>query len=224
MTQDNQRIRAVIFDLDGTLLDTLADIATAANEVLAGRGFETHSLDQYRIFVGEGVSILFSRALPPAARTDETISDCVSLFREQYDQQWNVRTRHYTGVPELVASLRERRLPTAVLSNKPHEFTLRCVEHYFPAHSFDVVFGAREGVPRKPDPAGALEIAERLRVPVAGCAYVGDSSIDMRTALAAGMHPVGALWGFRSREEIVAGGAEVLLEQPLDFLKWLGSR
>jgi len=186
--------KAILFDLDGTLLDTLEDLGNSVNRVLAARGFPTHTLNEYRYFVG---------------------------FSEDYGWSWNVKTRPYEGIPEMLDALTERGLKIAVLSNKQHEFTKRCVADLLPNWTFGVVLGQRDAVNRKPDPAGAVEVAERLHIPPAEFLYLGDSAIDMRTAIAAGMFPVGVLWGFRSAEELKEGGAQALIERPLEILNLL---
>ena len=208
------RFAAVLFDLDGTLLDTLDDIAEASNHALACFGFPAHPHGAYRKFVGEGVSALFQNALPPDRRTEDWIGRCVVQFRESYAQRWNVHTKPYAGVLELLAALRAQSIRCAVLSNKPHIFTCQCVEAQLSGHKFDVVLGQRDGVPRKPDPSAAREIAARMSLPSHSFLYLGDTGVDMRTAVAAGMYPVGALWGFRPREELVEHGARVLVEHP----------
>ena len=215
---------AVIFDLDGTLLDTLADIADSANRVLGGRGCPTHPADAYRQFVGEGLRRLFERALPADRRRPEVVAECVAGFREAYAEHWNVRTRPYDGVPELLDALSARNVMMAVLSNKPDGFTRRCVDEYLSRWRFEAVLGQREGVPRKPDPAGALEIASRLGVATDRFLYLGDSATDMRTARSAGMRAVGAAWGFRSVDELESAGAEVIIQRPMDFLAMVDPR
>ena len=215
---------AIIFDLDGTLLDTLADIAHAANSVLLQQGYPTHPVDAYRHFVGEGVRILFRRTLPEAARSDEAVEACALAFREAYSRLWNVHTRPYAGVAELLATLRTRQLKQAVLSNKPDVFTRRCVAEYFPNDAFQIVIGQRDGVPQKPDPVGAREIAEQLSIPANRFLFLGDTAVDMQTARAAGMYPVGALWGFRPLEELQEGGAEAIIHKPAELLDVLGYR
>ena len=209
---------AVIFDLDGTLLDTLADIADSANRVLAARGWPTHPVDAYRQFVGEGASRLFERALPADRRQPEVVAECVAGFRQAYAENWNVQTKAYDGVAELLDALSARDVMMAVLSNKPDSFTRRCVDEYLSRWRFEVVLGLREGVPRKPDPAGALEIAARLDAATDRFVYLGDSATDMRTARSAGMRAVGAAWGFRSMDELESAGAEVVIQRPMDFL------
>ncbi|MFO0892469.1 MAG: HAD-IA family hydrolase [Isosphaeraceae bacterium] len=184
--------RAVLFDLDGTLLDTLEDIARSANEVLEGLNFPRHPADAYRRFIGDGVGNLFHRAIVEGSAGDADlvepalIARCVDGFRESYGRGWNVATRPYEGIPELLDALAARALGLAVLSNKPDAFTRQCVDEYLSSWPFAVVFGERAGVPRKPDPAAALDVAARLGVPPGAVLYVGDSSVDMETARRAG--------------------------------------
>lgn len=215
--------QAVVFDLDGTLLDTLEDIASAANRVLASHGAPEHPIDAYRQFVGEGVSVLFERALPASRRDAPTIASCVEGFRREYAESWNRTTRPYDGVPELLDALTARSLRLTVLSNKPHHFTRQCVDELLGNWTFDIVLGQREGVATKPDPCGALEIATDLSLPTSACVYVGDTGVDMQTAVAAGMLALGALWGFRSAEELRRAGAQHLLAHPLDVLKTIST-
>jgi phosphoglycolate phosphatase len=211
---------AVVFDLDGTLLDTLADIAEAANRVLVQRGLAAHELDAYRQFVGEGVRVLFERSLPREACTRELIDACADDFRQTYAECWNIRTHPYDGIESLLSALVERKVRLAVLSNKPDNFTKACVREYFPQFPFEAVLGQRDGVPRKPDPAGALEIAAVMDLAPDRFLYAGDTAVDMQTALAAEMFPVGVLWGFRPLPELLAGGAQAVIEHPAELLRW----
>ena len=215
------RFGAILFDLDGTLLDTLSDIASAANQVLVSHGFQALPVDRYRHLVGNGVVDLFTRALAKESKDDALIASCVSHFREAYGQTWNEQTKPYEGIPELLDLLEDHCVPTAVLSNKPHEFTQQCVQEFLGHHAFRCVLGQREGIPRKPHPAGALEIADQLAVSCENCIYVGDTCTDMQTAVAAGMFAVGVIWGFRPRQELVDYGAEEVIEHPLELLKLL---
>jgi len=210
--------RAAIFDLDGTLLDTLDDIANAANRVLGARGFPTHPNPTYRTLIGEGVVKLMFRALPATHRDDATVHACVGAYVKEYERTWNVQTRPYDGVPEMLDALALRGLKLAVLSNKPDHFTQRCVDGLLAKWAFVAVVGASERFPRKPNPASAIEIARRLGVPTAECLYVGDSGIDMQTARSARMCAVGALWGFRDRDELLKDGAQVLINKPGELL------
>ncbi|MFC1896101.1 HAD family hydrolase [Thermodesulfobacteriota bacterium] len=209
---------AVLFDLDGTLLDTLDDIADASNRVLASQGFPVHGRDRYQAFIGDGAATLVTRALPDVYRDERTIATCLKAFREEYGQAWDVKTRVFPGVCEMLDALEQRRIRLAILSNKPHEFTLKCAERYLSEWPFRVVLGQREGVPRKPDPTGGLEAAVWLGISPGCCVYVGDSAVDMRTALAAGMFPVAVLWGYRTAQELSGAGARVLIENPLQLL------
>lgn len=215
------RFSAVLFDLDGTLLDTLADIAHSANRVLSELGFPTHDIDAYRQFVGEGLIVLFQKALPPEVNADEVMPRCAEAFREAYGREWNVRTRPYDGIRELLDALAARPIQMAVLSNKPDAFTKRCVCEFLPEYEFRMVLGQRDSVPRKPDPAGAIEIVDEMGIPAEQFLYLGDSSIDMETATVAGMYAVGALWGFRTLEELQRGGAQALISRPADLLELL---
>jgi len=210
--------RAILFDLDGTLLDTLADIADSANRVLAGHGYPTHPIDAYRHFIGDGLVRLFGRVLPADQRGEEVIAECVGGFREAYAENWNVRTRRYEGVADLLDAATARGLKMAILSNKPHAFTRRCVDAYLSAWPFQAVLGQRDGVPRKPDPAGAREIVDRLEVAAEHFLYLGDTPTDIETALNAGMHPVGVSWGFRPVDELRAGGAARIIDRPLELM------
>lgn len=214
-------IRAVIFDLDGTLIDSAADVGDAVNRVLAAAGFPVHPTTAYYRFMGEGVVELIRRALPEPARSPERIQAGVRAFFAAYEGNWHHRSRPYPGIPELLNGLSERDLRLAVLSNKPHPFTLAFVEHFLPECRFEAVLGQRDGVPRKPDPAGALEIADRLGLSPEAFLFLGDTPTDMRTATAAGMLPVGACWGFRSARELTENGARLLATRPAELLGML---
>ncbi|GAK55487.1 putative phosphoglycolate phosphatase, bacterial [Candidatus Vecturithrix granuli] len=213
--------KAILFDLDGTLLDTLADLGNSMNRVLRSQGFPEHPLDAYRYFVGNGIRMLVTRTLPETVRDEKTLKRCLSLFLQEYDQHWKDETRPYDGVPEMLDALQTRGLKLAVFSNKPHDFTLLCVQELLSQWRFHAIAGQRETIPPKPDPGGALEIARTLNLSPSEFLYLGDTGTDMQTAVAAGMFPVGALWGFRPREELVEHGAQTLLEHPIDILELL---
>jgi len=210
--------RAVVFDLDGTLLDSLQDIAAAANRALQDEGLPTYDLAAYRYLVGEGVRVLMERAIPPALRTSQQVERCIERFGLYYGESWNVHTRPYPGITALLAALQQRRIATAVLSNKPHEFTQKCVHYFFPEHSFDIVLGYREHIPRKPDPAAAQEICRYLGLSPGEVIFLGDTCIDIQTARAAGMYAVGATWGFRDEQELRAAGAQRIIAAPEELL------
>jgi phosphoglycolate phosphatase len=215
------RPSAVLFDLDGTLLDTLRDIGESMNAALVELGFPPHPLSAYRRFVGDGVGVLARRSLPPAAADAMTVDRCVAVMRRIYTANADVHTHAYTGIPELLDALHARDIALAVLSNKPQDLTDRVIERYFGAHRFAEVAGARSGVPHKPDPIQALAIAQRMVRRPGEFLYVGDTDTDMRTATAAGMVAVGAAWGFRSVDELSATGASYIAQNPLDVLRVL---
>ncbi len=212
---------AMIFDLDGTLLDTLEDIADAVNRALVSLGLPTHPTGAYKRFVGEGIAVLARRVLPPNRQGDPDARACLDAIAREYAGGLLVKTIPFPGILELLQELAKRYIRSAVVSNKPHGLTLQAVQTLFPDGSFAAVIGQREDVPIKPDPAGALEAAASLRVDPAKCIYVGDSGTDMKTAVAARMFPVGVLWGFRDREELVKAGAKAVVEHPAELLALL---
>lgn len=207
----------MLFDLDGTLADTLTDLANAVNHALTQLGCPTHPIAEYRYFVGDGARNLILRALPPDRAS--LVEEGLALMRAHYEAHCFDHTRLYPGIRELVTALRNR--PLAVFSNKPDAFTKRMVDHFFPDHPFTVVRGHLPHMPIKPDPAVALQIAAEVGVPAEHWLYLGDTNTDMRTARAAGMFAVGALWGFREREELLAAGAQELVARPADVLRLL---
>ena len=223
METDTIDFQAILFDLDGTLLDTLADIACAANAGLRALGFPTHPVESYRRFVGDGAGCLALRVMPEDHQDEDTVERCRKVIAAEYAKCWADNTKPYPGIPELLAELHERRIPMAVLSNKPHNSTRTVVEGYFPDHYFQIVRGSLPSVPIKPNPAGALQIAEELDILPGRFVYVGDTDTDMRTAVAAGMFPAGALWGFRTEEELRTNGAKVLLKTPKEIMKLFNS-
>ena len=213
--------KAAIFDLDGTLLDTLEDIAHAANRVMTEFGHPTHPIDDYRYFVGDGVPKLISRVLPEDMRDEKTAAECVAAFRKDYGRNWKVRTKPYDGIPEMLDRLTALGLKLAVLSNKPDDITKLCVREILPGWRFEIVRGWIEGGPRKPDPTSAIEMAAQLGHTGKDILYLGDTAIDMKTAERAGMFGIGALWGFRTREELENNGARAIVERPEQVLDLL---
>ena len=216
------RFQAILFDLDGTLLDTLTDIANAANSALSRLGFPTHRRDAYRYFLGGGMDCLVRRAVPEDCNETETLNKCREAIIDEYRDRWAENTRPYPGIAELLTELDKRGIVKAVLSNKPDEFTRRTVEKLLGGFHFEIVRGARPEVPVKPDPTSAIQIAVELEIPPGRFIYLGDTDTDMQTARAAGMFAAGALWGFRTAEELSASGAQVLLKVPQEVLNLLG--
>ncbi|MEE2658399.1 MAG: HAD family hydrolase [Candidatus Latescibacterota bacterium] len=216
-----ESLEAVIFDLDGTLLDTLEDLADSMNAVLSARGYPPHPVEAYRFFVGEGVEMLVRRALLEAeGDRDDEVARCVERMRSEYSSRWADKTRPYDGIDDLLHDLADAGIPKAVLSNKPEDFTLLTVGRLLRGHVFVSVRGQREDTPAKPDPAGALAIAEELGLEPAQVLYVGDTATDMQTASRAGMYAVGVSWGFRSVQELVDHGACMIVDRPAQLMNF----
>jgi len=217
-----RKYKAILFDLDGTLLDTLNDLGNAANRVLSRHHFPVHIMDAYRYFVGDGIRMLITRALPADRQDESLIQICTEEFNREYAQSWNNETSLYPGIEDMLDLVQDRGLRLAIFSNKPHEFTRDCVEAFLYKWEFDVVQGNQASIPHKPDPAGALAIARRMGIAPSSFLYLGDTNVDMQTARAAGMFPVGALWGFRSSDELIESGAKVLVGHPAEVAELCG--
>jgi phosphoglycolate phosphatase len=213
--------KAVLFDLDGTLLDTVGDLADAMNAALAAVGAPPHDVAAAKLYVGDGLRNYVVRALPDDRRDEPTIARVGELFRGEYARNWHVQTRPYEGIPELLDALTARGLPMTVLSNKPDDFTKLMVARILGKWHFAAVRGALPGGVTKPDPGGALAMAEQLGLRPAEFLYLGDTNTDMRTAVAAGMFPVGATWGFRPLSELLENGAAAIIDHPMELLKLL---
>jgi phosphoglycolate phosphatase len=217
------KIRAVLFDLDGTLLDSIEDLTDSMNTALGRLGFPGHDVESCKRLVGEGIEHFAANALPARERADESmVARLIEMLREEYQKRWAQKTHPYSGIVELLDGLADRGIRLAVLSNKADDFTGLMVAHFFPNRKFEVVLGARPGMPRKPDPSPALRIAHELGLNPAEIVFLGDTKTDMETASRAGMVPMGALWGFRSAEELLASGARHLLGRPQELLSLLG--
>ncbi len=207
------KFAGVVFDLDGTLIDSLGDIADSMNLMLASHGYPLHSPEAYRTFVGDGILMLIKRALPAGLSEAEYLAQ-KDEYAAIYRQNLQHKTKPYPGIPELLRRLEAAGLRLAVVSNKPHDATGHLVRSCFPEIRFAAVLGQRDGVPRKPDPAGPLEAAQAMGLEPARIAYVGDSGVDMHTARNAGMTPCGVLWGFRGADELRESGAAALCADP----------
>ena len=215
------KYRAVVFDLDGTLLDTLEDLADSMNRVLRDKGLPTHPTEAFRSFVGNGAAMLVSRALPPEKRSDELTADCLEAFHREYNRNWKMKSKPYSGVSKLLDALTAKHIEMAVLTNKPQAFAELCINEFLSDWEFAVILGQRDGVPMKPDPDGPREIVRRLEIPSDAFLYLGDSDVDMKTAVNAGMLPVGAQWGFRSERELRESGAVEVIGRPTELLKFV---
>lgn len=211
---------SIIFDLDGTLLDTLTDIAETANVVLASRGFPTHCTDDYKHYIGNGLTILVERMVPQG--TEEYIrKEFKKMFSELYSENWKNNCRQYDGIGDLLSSLQDKSVGMSVLSNKPHVFTTMFVDRYFPKGLFSCVYGQREGVAIKPDPTVALAIAKQLGKDPRDMYFVGDTAVDIQTGKASGMSTVGVSWGFRSIHELQGENPDLIINSPLELLQYV---
>ena len=210
------KIKAVLFDLDGTLMNTLDDLADAVNFALDFFGFETHSIDKYRYFVGNGIPNLIMRATPENHRDATTLAAVKKKFYEYYNLHSMEKTRPYSGIPETLAALKKAGIKTAVVTNKDDAAAKIIINGFFP-NSFDFVFGASEDIPKKPDPTIVRIATEKLGVTADECVFVGDSGMDMATAKNAGCVALGVTWGFRPREELLENGADFLAEEPSEI-------
>ena len=211
----------VVFDLDGTLLNTLGDLRAATNHALEVRGLPPHSMEEIRQFIGNGIRLLICRAMPegtPEAEIDAALDD----FKAYYAAHIHDRTVPYDGIPQLLTALRKRGIKVAVLSNKIDSASQQLIEYFFPGKT-DVVFGEHVGVPRKPDPTSCRMVMQQLGVQPEQVLYVGDSGTDMQTAKNAGLYAVGVTWGFRSKEVLLEYGADVLVHRPEQILQILDS-
>ena len=213
------KYKGLIFDLDGTLLDTLQDLADAANDSLVAFGYPVHAVDKYRYFVGEGLHTLVQRILPQTASEDD-VEKLMEKFSEIYKTNWNAHSAPYPGIPEMLTKLSDAGMQLAVLSNKPHAFTQICVETFLPGSPFAFVYGKRDGIARKPDPVGALEIAEKMKLSVDEILYVGDTATDMQTGNRAGMKTIGVEWGFRERQELEENKAWKVASTPEEVVSY----
>ena len=214
------RFQAALFDLDGTLLDSVDDLADSTNATLAEFGFPTHPNEAYKFFVGNGMKKLATNA-SPINTPEETILRITDRLCENYSTGWNKKTTIYDGIPELLDALAARGVILGVLSNKPDPFTQVVIKHFFGEKRFAAVFGARPDVPAKPDPAGAKEIAAMLGLHPSQFLYLGDTNTDMRTGISAGMFTVGVSWGFRPVKELVDAGATTIINKPHEALALL---
>ena len=207
--------KAAIFDLDGTLIDSLRDLAESANTVLCEHGFPEHDLDSYRYFVGNGMKKLMERCLPEDKAADEAfVARAVARCKEIYTAHTLDHTKPYDGILPMLERLREMGIPMGICTNKPQAAAVPIVARLFPEGLFQSVVGDTEGTPPKPDPTKVLHMAAEFHLAPEEIAYFGDSSVDMDTAQNGGLLPVGVLWGFRPKEELVEHGAKILLATP----------
>lgn len=211
-------MKLIVFDLDGTLLNSLEDLADSANWVLEQHGFPTHPVDAYRYFVGDGVRKLIERILPETERSTDCIEQCRQEFVAYYDIHKEDKTTAYPGIAELLKSLKYKGLKIAVATNKVHLAVEPLMRKYFPEIHFDAVFGQREGIPVKPAPQIMYDILKATGCEPSETLHVGDTATDMQLAHNAGVTPVGVLWGYRPLEELQEAGAKFIIEKPQELL------
>lgn len=213
--------RLAIFDLDGTLLDTVADLANATNQALAQCGYPTHPTEAYYRFVGNGINKLFARALPEEWRTEENVLRIRAHFIPYYNDHNADDSRPYPGIVELLHELQARGIQIAVASNKYQQATVKLVGHFFPDIHFAAVYGQREGVAIKPDPTIVNDILRVTGITRTDTIYIGDSGVDMLTAHHAEVESIGVTWGFRDEEELRTHGAHHIVHQAKDILQFV---
>lgn len=211
-------IKGVIFDLDGTLANSIEDIADSMNQVLEENNFPTHDYATYKTFVGRGVRTLVEKSLPLENRDAKEIEKNFDRMMQVYDENCIVKTCLYPGIKDLLDALSERGIKISVFSNKANELTQKVVKVLLADWKLEYVLGAGGDIPRKPDPKGAILISEKMGIDPSELMYIGDSGVDMATAQNSGMHAVGVLWGFRDMEELLTNGAQTILEKPMDLM------
>ena len=217
-------IKLVIFDLDGTLLNTISDLAHSSNFALEQNGFPGHPIEAYKFFVGNGINKLIERALPENEKSEENITRVKNSFRTYYDEHNTDYTIPYEGINELLITLQSYGCILAVASNKYQAATEKLIRYSFPDISFAAVFGQRENVPVKPDPAIVYDILKITDISPEEAFYIGDSGVDMQTALNSGIFSIGVTWGFRPRAELEAAGADYIADTTAEILMRFPSR
>ncbi|MFR9650559.1 MAG: HAD family hydrolase [Rikenellaceae bacterium] len=213
--------KLVIFDLDGTLLNTIGDLAAACDVVLKGNDLPTYTLEEYKVFVGSGMMRLVEQVIPESHRNEQTIAKMRSEFIKAYYQNIDVHTEPYDGITQLLKELQYNGIEVAVASNKFQEGTRKLVEKFFPSIRFVAVLGQRPRVPLKPNPQILRDVMQISSYAADKILYVGDSGIDIETGIAAGIDTIGVSWGFRSREELENAGAEHIIDSPRDLWRFI---
>jgi len=214
--------KAFIFDLDGTLIDSLTDIALCANKVLKKFNLPTHKIDDYKKFVGGGAQVLIENCVPKNS-SQQLVTETLEEFKTIYDRALQKNTKPYDGIYELLELLTKEKIQVGILSNKPHEFTIKYVEEFFSSYNITEVHGQKEDVPKKPNPHAAINIANAFNIACKDIHFVGDTDIDMQTAKNANMIAVGVDWGFRDRKELLANGADFIVNTPKDIFNLINT-
>ena len=209
--------KTIIFDLDGTLLDSLKDIVISVNQVLEKLGYEAHTQEEYKQFIGDGAKKLLLRALPNGI-SDQTVQKALELFTDIYSKTIHSNTKPYKGIYEMLDSLKKNNFSLNLLSNKPHQFTLKYYDIFFKQYEFDFVYGQSEDFPKKPNPKTALHIANSLQIASEDIYFIGDTSTDIKTANNAKMQSIGVVWGMRDESELKSNGANYIVHTPSEIL------
>ncbi len=210
-------IKAVLFDLDGTLANSLADLACATNYAIGKFGFPARETEEYKYFAGDGMPKMIERALPKESSDSDTVSKILPVFLDYYGMHYCDNTCAYEDMPELINHLKAKGIKVAVCTNKAQEMADKVVSKLY-GNCFDLVFGKRDGIPPKPDPTAALESMKMLGAKPNECVFVGDSKMDVMTGVNSGAYPVGVLWGFRKKDELISGGAKSIIRKPKELL------
>lgn len=213
-------MKACIFDLDGTLTDTLESLTYSVGETLKEMGLPGITADECRSFVGNGARVLMERSLEASGEVSgDRIEEGMKIYGRIFDANCTYHVTPYEGITDMLGKLREKDIQLAVLSNKPHQQTVKVVREIFGEDVFDYVQGQQEGIPRKPDPSGVFRLLERMQVTREECLYAGDSEVDIRTGRNAGVRTIGVTWGFRTREALLEAGAETIIDRPGELLQ-----
>jgi len=216
------KYKAAVFDLDGTLADTLESIATAANKTLNILGYQNLPTENYKYYAGDGAKALMLRVLKDSGDvTGSRLDEMAPIYADVFEEYCMYKVQPYAGIPELIRSLKDMGMKIAVLTNKPHKRALDVLADLFAPKTFDFIQGQSDDIPRKPDPAGAFMIADALKIAPEECIYLGDTDTDMQTGRAAGMFTIGVLWGFRDEQELISNGAQALVKTPADVTELL---
>ena len=216
-----EKISAIIFDLDGTLLDTLEDIAWSMNSVLKRNGYPTHPVEDYRVFIGQGLKPLAEKAIQQGSNKEASAEKLFEELLSEYELSLDKNTDYYDGVPEMLDFLFSKQIPMSVLSNKQDYLTQKLAKIFLSKWPFHIISGSHNNYPRKPDPDLALDIADRLEVKVEECVFIGDTETDIQTAKNAGMYSIGVLWGFRNREILTEAGADFIVKKPPEISEFI---
>ncbi|WP_419766334.1 MAG: HAD family hydrolase [Arcobacter sp.] len=215
-------MKSLIFDLDGTLINSLLDIALSMNNVLKKHNYPSHEIEKYNYFVGDGALVLVKNAMPDNSNEEE-IKKVLKSFIEQYEQNTHNNTFAYEGIYEMLEKTESLNIKKAVLSNKPHKFTLKYMENLFNNFNFHEIHGQKVDIPKKPNPTMAIQIATKLNTNLEDMIFIGDTSTDIKTAKNANMKSIGVAWGFRPIEELKEAGADFIAHKPMDIVEYVTS-